>query len=358
MTQSSSSSSTPRPVENEKGITAEEYEQIIATQSAEQIIIEVSTGVKLACKAWGPSDSDVRVMAVHGWMDNSNSFDLLAPFLAHHHIRVLCIDLLGHGRSPYIPLWCSYSFADHLATIMDVAHTIGWSRFAILGHSMGGALASVLASTLPESIISFASIDILGPYTRDLRARETIANSLRERNKIVHRKSQFYSSIDEAVEKYKRRNPLISDRAAKLLLKRGTVSVVQPGGKTGLIFRHDPRLVAPSPYSFRESDVIEMLGAIQAPTFLVIASTSAARVKIEEPGLETPFKRRLCALKNLQKYMKIEGSHHVHLDNPQAFANQLANFFIDAHNKSESDNPDCAVSSHPPPPPLVLKAKL
>lgn len=36
------------------------------------------------------SSYKIKVMAVHGWLDNASSFDLLAPYLAAHGIHVVC----------------------------------------------------------------------------------------------------------------------------------------------------------------------------------------------------------------------------------------------------------------------------
>ena len=57
-------------------------------------------GAQLSGKLWG-SDGGQPVLALHGWMDNAGSFDMLAPLLDQY--QILAIDSIGHGRSEHFP---------------------------------------------------------------------------------------------------------------------------------------------------------------------------------------------------------------------------------------------------------------
>ena len=50
----------------------------------------------LAAKCWGPSDG-VRVLALHGWLDNAASFDRLAPLLPH--CQIVAVEFAGAWRA-------------------------------------------------------------------------------------------------------------------------------------------------------------------------------------------------------------------------------------------------------------------
>ena len=101
------------------------------------------------------------VLALHGWLDNAASFIPMAPYLATHDI--VAIDMLGHGASSHIPKGYDYAFVDWLHDILDVLDALDWQKAHLLGHSLGGALASVLAAGAPERIASLALIEALGP---------------------------------------------------------------------------------------------------------------------------------------------------------------------------------------------------
>jgi len=314
-----------------------EYEQILKNQISDEISIETPTGLKIAAKVWGPSESENRVLAVHGWLDNANSFDLLAPYLAAHRLQVIAIDLIGHGKSIFKPLWADYSFLDYVTVIVDIIECLGWKKFTYLGHSMGAAIGSVLTAAMPEAVEKLIMIDTLGPWTRNISTVGYLSLALHERDKIVARKPLIYPTREEAFAKYRRNNPFISDRGAGLLLERGLLPVVSPVGKIGYRFRHDPRLVANSPVRFRDQEVIEILGAIQCPCILVIASSSALQYKdFNKPENVERFKKRVAAVKDLE-VLEIQGSHHVHLDNPEALAQKFVDFVL---RPTEEENPD------------------
>ena len=56
-----------------------------------------NNGIQLAAKEWGRSGYQP-VIALHGWLDNANSFDRMLPGMEHLHI--IALDLAGHGRKP------------------------------------------------------------------------------------------------------------------------------------------------------------------------------------------------------------------------------------------------------------------
>lgn len=101
------------------------------------------------------------VLALHGWLDNAASFIPMAPFLAQHNI--IAMDFLGHGGSAHIPKGYDYAFADWMHDILDVLDALEWQQAHLLGHSLGGALATAVAAGAPERILSLALIESLGP---------------------------------------------------------------------------------------------------------------------------------------------------------------------------------------------------
>lgn len=83
------------------------------------------------------------VVLIHGW--NGSTFDLRYAIseLAQRY-RVIAIDLLGYGYSAR-PADGDYSVAGHGELVRNVMDRLGIDRAAVLGHSMGGAIAMWLA---------------------------------------------------------------------------------------------------------------------------------------------------------------------------------------------------------------------
>ena len=52
-------------------------------------------GVKIAYQEWGLHSSASKVFALHGWLDNSNSFNYLGQYLGERGHHVVAIDFAG-----------------------------------------------------------------------------------------------------------------------------------------------------------------------------------------------------------------------------------------------------------------------
>ena len=96
------------------------------------------------------------LVMLHGLMGAAQNFGGLAKRLGQTH-RVLAMDARNHGASPHAP------GMDYTALAADVAETMaarGLDRAAVLGHSMGGKIAMMLALTQPELVERLVVADI------------------------------------------------------------------------------------------------------------------------------------------------------------------------------------------------------
>src|SRR5512145_1247726 len=93
---------------------------------------------------------------VHGAGMDHTVWQLPARWFAWHGHSVLAVDLPGHGRSEGPALGSVPELALWLGRAMDAA---GIERAAIVGHSMGGAIALEAAAAMPERV---ARIALLG----------------------------------------------------------------------------------------------------------------------------------------------------------------------------------------------------
>lgn len=65
--------------------------------------------------------------------------------------RMLLVDLLGSGYSDR-PAQFGYTVEDHAATLAELAAGLGLPAYDVAGHSMGGAIAIVLAASDPRRV--------------------------------------------------------------------------------------------------------------------------------------------------------------------------------------------------------------
>lgn len=72
--------------------------------------------------------------------------------------------LTGHGRSSHLSSDASHTAFAYLSTLREIIDILQWPRNSLVGHSMGGGVASVYASIFAEKIDSLVMIDALGPW--------------------------------------------------------------------------------------------------------------------------------------------------------------------------------------------------
>ena len=129
--------------------------------SAQEIRIQLPH-IDLAARVYGPEDGKP-VLALHGWLDNSMTFDLLAPKL--QGLRIVAIDMAGHGHSGHRAPGAGYQLWDYALDALMATQQLGWEKFSLLGHSLGGIISVLIAGAVPERIERLALIDGLVPDT-------------------------------------------------------------------------------------------------------------------------------------------------------------------------------------------------
>jgi pimeloyl-ACP methyl ester carboxylesterase len=97
-------------------------------------------------------EGDRVVVLVHGLLMNRRMFDRLAPELAARGNRVICIDLLGHGRSDRpedLRLYSMPLFSRQVAALLD---HLEQPQAVVGGASLGANVALELATRQPERV--------------------------------------------------------------------------------------------------------------------------------------------------------------------------------------------------------------
>ncbi|MCB1039567.1 MAG: alpha/beta fold hydrolase [Acidimicrobiales bacterium] len=102
----------------------------------------LSTGVRLATLEAGEGGRPL--LLVHGFTGAKEDFgDWVAPF-ADAGWWVVAPDLRGHGASDQPDEEHRYSLSILADDLLALAAELGWDRFALVGHSMGGMVAQDL----------------------------------------------------------------------------------------------------------------------------------------------------------------------------------------------------------------------
>lgn len=163
--------------------------------------------------------SGTPVLALHGWLDNAASFVPIAPYLPG--LDLVALDLPGHGASAHLPAAAEYTMVSAARSVLAAADALGWNRFAVLGHSMGAAIATLVAAAAPARITRLALIEALGGLTE---AEDHTAQRLRDAFAADARpagtRRRAFPDIDTAVRARLQAGGL-SEVAARLIVTRG-----------------------------------------------------------------------------------------------------------------------------------------
>ena len=99
------------------------------------------------------------LLLLHGFTGAKEDFADWIDAFAARGFHVVAPDHRGHGASGQPAEESAYSvatFADDARRLVD---ELGWDRFALLGHSMGGVIAQHLALAVPERLSALVLMD-------------------------------------------------------------------------------------------------------------------------------------------------------------------------------------------------------
>ena len=102
----------------------------------------------------GAPTAEPPLLIVHGLFGSARNWSVIAKRLSDVR-QVITVDMRNHGQSPWAP---SQSYEDMAGDLAEVLEDVGPAD--VLGHSMGGKAAMVLALTRPELVTRLIVADI------------------------------------------------------------------------------------------------------------------------------------------------------------------------------------------------------
>lgn len=255
--------------------------------------------ITLAAKIWGPEDG-TPVIGLHGWLDNAASFDRIATRL--NGIRLVALDLPGHGYSQHRPNGVFYHMVDNAFDVIAAADAMGWDQFSLLGHSMGGIISGFIAGSFPARINRLALIESLGPFVAEAsEAPKHLTKAVTEMEALPGKTMPCYPSFEDAVDARLRGVSDITREAAEILVRRGLVL-----GPEGYSWCTDPRLRMNSAFRMTEEMVEAFFRSIECPVSLIIGKDGFFPKFAQ-------YEQRLAYLKNKELH-EFPGGHHLHME--------------------------------------------
>lgn len=265
------------------------------------------------------------VLALHGWLDNAASFIPLMSNMQDYNW--IAIDLPGHGHSEHRPAKSHYHFIDWISDLTAIVDAILVSKpFAhvqksnliLVGHSMGGMIASTFAGLYPDVFSKLVLIDAAGLITEPLDyGVEDVRAALNSRLRLTrpadqlvatpisspitpNYKSRIHKTLDSAV-KARKKSGDISYKSAAMLVGRNIKET-----ENGFEWLIDQRLKTFSPIRLSEPLAHKIIGEISVPTLICIAQNGFDSVKQNLLRYKGDYRYSTC--------VEVLGSHHCHMD--------------------------------------------
>ncbi|MFI7409468.1 alpha/beta fold hydrolase [Streptomyces sp. NPDC049627] len=95
-------------------------------------------------------DGPHKVFAVHGWFADRSAYAGVLPDLDRTEFTYALVDLRGYGGAKHAV--GAYTTGEAALDLVELADRLGWERFSVVGHSMGGAVGQRLLAVAPHRL--------------------------------------------------------------------------------------------------------------------------------------------------------------------------------------------------------------
>jgi pimeloyl-ACP methyl ester carboxylesterase len=249
-----------------------------------------------------------KLLMLHGFTGAKDDFthhEAWVDRLAEQGWHVVAPDQRGHGASDAPSDESAYSFDIYAEDARRLVDALGWDRFALLGHSMGGMIAQVLAAKVAPRLTGLVLMDT-SHCAVDLSTDELDAALL-----IV--RTEGMETLDQVLNE--RGSPLQTPAARRL-------DETRPGwvefGTRKFLACSPAMYCAMAQSMFTVADRIDSLASLDVPTLVIVGEQDAPFVAPSERMAKTIPGARLAVIP--------DAGHSPQFEAPQAWWDALTGF--------------------------------
>jgi len=261
--------------------------------------------------------SGVTVLLLHGFMDSGATWDLVAAGLAPRGHEIHAPDFRGFGGSDRVSGGGYYHFPDYVADLDALIDQLAPERLVLVGHSMGGTVATLYAGSKPDRVERLVLMEGLGPpdmapEVAVTRMRKWLADLRKDRQ------PQPMPSAEAALTRLALFHPRVDDT---VLASRAT-RLSRPGDDGSVSWTFDPLHRSTSPTAFRAAELKAFIAQIRCPVLFIGGGPTGWHPPDEED--------RLAALPTPAQRLELaDAGHMMHWTQPQQCAGAIADFIAE-----------------------------
>jgi pimeloyl-ACP methyl ester carboxylesterase len=281
-------------------------------------------GLRTHVRHWG-AEGAPKIFMLHGWMDVAASFQFVVDCLQRDW-HVIAHDWRGFGLTDRARA-DTYWFPDYLADLdLILDHYAPGEAINLLGHSMGGNVASLYAGVRPERVGKLINLEGIGlPATRPEQAPQRYAAWLDGLRAAPEMRS--YDSLAEVAARLRKTNPRLASARAAFLAQHW--SAQDDAGAWQIL--GDPAHKMTGPLLYHVDEVMACWRRITAPVLWVEADdTNMWRWMGPKEQARGEIDRRLAQLAQVTRRTIPDAGHMLHHDQPELLARMIEEFLAPA----------------------------
>jgi pimeloyl-ACP methyl ester carboxylesterase len=276
-------------------------------------------------RQWGtPTPGTPPLVMVHGWMDVSASFQFVIDAMQQDR-WVIAPDWRGFGLTE-TPHADNYWFPDYLADLdFLLDHYVGDQPIQLVGHSMGGHIATMYAGVRPERVAKLVNLEGFGmATTRPSQAPGRYAKWMDELKTLARGELDLkpYANLEGVAQRLMKTNPRLGSDKAHWLAQHWAQANDQGEWR---ILGHAAHKIT-NAQLFKVDEILAIYERISAPMLCVVASTDSLVQWWKDQYTLDEFKQRIAHVPDLQHAVIDDAGHMLHHDQPHVLARLLEEF--------------------------------
>jgi pimeloyl-ACP methyl ester carboxylesterase len=276
-------------------------------------------GVRYNIRRWG-RETARPILFLHGTQDSSVTFQFLVDRLRGDWC-VIAPDWRGHGHSQWVNQ--GYWFHEFVADLDILVETLfGGRSIPIVGHSLGGNVASAFAGLRPDRLSHLISLDGFGPLV-NLVPVDIRQSLLRFLSIPVKREHSRYAGVDQMAARLTRSNPRLSVEQARFLAEHS--SAKDERGCRQWLFDPSHQKSLPSLHSMDEWRAV--WSHIKVPVLWISSTDKRPYAPHEVPG---ELERRANMVPGVEVFSIPRAGHNLHHDEPVVVGELIERFVTKA----------------------------